>query len=44
VEVPFAEDSVQPRDAITGRERALDCGAIALGELLDAAPVAVLVF
>jgi (1->4)-alpha-D-glucan 1-alpha-D-glucosylmutase len=43
VEVPFAARDVELVDAITGRARRLEDGGIALGELLDRAPVAVLV-
>jgi len=42
VEIPFLGDGAQLRDAITGRVRRLAGGGIALSELLDAAPVAVL--
>jgi (1->4)-alpha-D-glucan 1-alpha-D-glucosylmutase len=42
VEIPFAPRDAQLVDAITGRARRLDDGGIALGDLLDRAPVAVL--
>ena len=42
VELPFVQDGAALRDAITLRERRVVDGAIALADLLDAAPVAVL--
>jgi (1->4)-alpha-D-glucan 1-alpha-D-glucosylmutase len=42
VEIPFLDAQAQLRDAITGRVRRLTDGGIALADLLDAAPVAVL--
>jgi hypothetical protein len=42
VEIPFLGGEVELRDAITGRTRRLTQGGIALADLLDAAPVAVL--
>ena len=42
VELPFLASAKELRDAITGRMRRLEGGGIALGELFDAAPVAVL--
>jgi len=42
VEIPFLGYGAELRDAITGRVRRLAGGGIALSELLDAAPVAVL--
>ena len=43
IEVPFLEDGSALRDAVSGRERRIDRGGFALGELLQHAPVAVLV-
>ena len=43
VEMPFLPESARLRDAITGAERRVRRGGIALAELLEAAPVAVLV-
>jgi len=42
VELPFLASAKELRDAITGRMRRLEGGGIALAELFDAAPVAVL--
>ena len=42
VEIPFLADGTELRDAITGRVRRVARGGIALAELLDVAPVAVL--
>ncbi len=43
IEVPFATDGLVMRCAISGRERGVAEGGIPLAELLDVAPVAVLV-
>src|SRR6185312_5036215 len=42
VEIPFLGANAEVRDAITGRVQRVDGGGIALADLLDAAPVAVL--
>jgi len=42
VEIPFLGPEAELRDAVTGRVRKLARGGIAMAELLDAAPVAVL--
>ncbi len=42
VELPFLAPEATLRDTITGRERRLASGALALSEILEAAPVAVL--
>ncbi len=43
VELPFLAEGKVLRDAITGRERRVGRGGIAIAEVLEAAPVAVLV-
>ena len=43
IELPFVDDGTTLRDVVTGREHRVEAGGLALAELLQRAPVAVLI-